>query len=97
MERCPKLRKLFLTAIRSTTTACIEAIASHLPDLEQLDVVGSNALTAAGLNALVVRCPALVYLDVSFCRLIAPEHIAKLRKLAPGVEIKSSCQPAADG
>jgi len=91
-ERCPNLRKLFLTAIRSTSTLCMESLVKFSTRMEQLDVVGSNSITVPAITAVLHSCSKLVYLDISFCRFISDEAIEELRKDAPQVSIKSSLQ-----
>ena len=91
-ERCVNLRKLFLTAIRSTSSLCVESLVKHSSRMEQLDVVGSNSITVPAITAVIQSCTALVYLDISFCRFISDEAVEQLRKDAPHVSIKSSLQ-----
>lgn len=40
LKSCPKIKKLFLAAIRGLTDRDLEAIANLCPDLEQLDLLG---------------------------------------------------------
>ena len=70
-ERCVRLRRLFLTALRTVAARDLLAFAEHLRALEQLDMLGAffasrdDALQA--LTTLAARCSTLRFVDVSFC------------------------------
>jgi len=45
---CPKLRKLFLTALRGICDKDLEPFTTSCPDLEQVDILGVHGITADG-------------------------------------------------
>ena len=56
-QKCPGLRKLFLTAIRNVTDGCLDALANNCGEtLEQLDVLGSNHISFEALKRVITRC-----------------------------------------
>jgi F-box/leucine-rich repeat protein 4 len=87
-ERCPRLRKLFLTAIRNVNDDCVAALTEHCTELEQLDVLGSTFITPRSVAALVAKCTHLRLLDVSFCSLIDTAVVDALLRSAPRLAVK---------
>jgi len=92
VRACGHLRKLSMTALRTTNDTCIEALAQHCPQLEQLDILGSNAITPPAMHAALETCRKLLYLDVSFCRHVETHDVDQLRQGFPAVSIKNSLQ-----
>ncbi|XP_071811417.1 F-box/LRR-repeat protein 4-like isoform X2 [Apostichopus japonicus] len=90
VQSCQKLKKLFLTSIRTTRDSDIEAIASHCNDLEQFDILGTNYVSPSSVERLLSRCQKLVFLDVSFCKQISDEDVQVWRSRFPDVSIKKS-------
>lgn len=89
IAQCP-LKKLVLTANRTINDAFLKTLASECPDLEQLDLLGSKDITCHGLDAMLVGCTKLVFLDISFCRGILEGHARMLQGLYPKVTFKQS-------
>ncbi|XP_053698120.1 F-box/LRR-repeat protein 4 [Sabethes cyaneus] len=67
VRSCPRLRKLYLAAIRGLTDRDLEAIANHCKQLEQLDLMGSMGISTEMCYRLLCRCKRLRLLDLSFC------------------------------
>ncbi|XP_071506910.1 F-box/LRR-repeat protein 4-like [Diadema antillarum] len=85
-----KLKKLFLTSIRSIADVDLFAIASGLHNLEQLDILGAQRVGIQGLIRVLDKCPMMKFIDVSFCRQITQEVVLQLREKYPNVAIKRS-------
>ena len=92
VKSCRKLRKLFLTTCRESDPTLIESIAINLPNLEQLDLLGSSCLTVECIENLFKRCQKLVFIDISFCRNFTTDVVDTLRKSYARIEIKRSFQ-----
>ncbi|XP_055526114.1 F-box/LRR-repeat protein 4 [Wyeomyia smithii] len=67
VRSCPRLRKLYLAAIRGLTDRDLEAVATHCQQLEQLDLMGSMGISTEMCYRLLCRCKRLRLLDLSFC------------------------------
>ena len=89
---CRKLRKLFLTTCRESDPVLMESIALNLPNLEQLDLLGSSSLTIDCIEYLFKRCKKLAFIDISFCRNFTTDVVDTLRKTYTHIEIKRSFQ-----
>lgn len=89
LARCP-LKKLFLTANRSVDDECLHILANSCPTLEQIDVLGSKGVTAIGVNALLLGCPGLIFIDLSFCANVESAQLEQWRDLYPNLTIKRS-------
>lgn len=87
---CPKLKKLLLTSIRSIADGDLYSIASNLPDLEQLDLLGAQRVSLNGITRVLDKCTKLVFLDVSFCQQLTLDVISKLREQYRHTDIKKS-------
>ena len=92
IKSCRKLRKLFLTTCRESDPILIESMVLHLPDLEQLDLLGSSCLSVECIENLFKKCKKLVFIDISFCRNFTIEVVETLRKSYTHIEIKRSFQ-----
>ncbi|XP_075155598.1 F box and leucine-rich-repeat gene 4 [Haematobia irritans] len=64
---CPKLKKLFLTAVRSLTDRDLEDIANLCPNLEQLDLMGVLGISKERYYEILQKCKKLELMDLSFC------------------------------
>ncbi|KAH8266558.1 hypothetical protein KR018_001417, partial [Drosophila ironensis] len=64
---CPRLKKLFLSAVRGTTESDLTHIAALGKNLEQLDLMGILNITHERVYDILVNCPKLQMLDLSFC------------------------------
>ncbi|KAJ3288040.1 hypothetical protein HK104_008354 [Borealophlyctis nickersoniae] len=65
-RRCPNLQVL-LYGWSNLTESALRTVASTLPDLRVLDLRGcQRAVTPLSMDALVLGCPALESLDISF-------------------------------
>ncbi|EAT33396.1 AAEL014330-PA, partial [Aedes aegypti] len=67
VKSCPRLRKLFLAAIRGLTDRDLEVIASNGENLEQLDLMGIMGISTEMCYRILCRCRKLKLLDLSFC------------------------------
>ncbi|XP_017012184.2 F-box/LRR-repeat protein 4 [Drosophila takahashii] len=67
LTNCPKLKKLFLSAVRGTTERDLMHIAALGKNLEQLDLMGILNITHERVYDILVHCPKLQLLDLSFC------------------------------
>ncbi|XP_055935988.1 F-box/LRR-repeat protein 4-like isoform X1 [Argiope bruennichi] len=90
IEGCPKLRKLFLSAIRTLSNSELYSIAMHCPDIEQLDILGSREYTLHGVKSLLQTCKKMKLLDVSYSSIEIRQNVAYLQTLFPAVSIKCS-------
>ncbi|KAL9967950.1 hypothetical protein ACROYT_G026265 [Oculina patagonica] len=89
-SKCRKLKKLFLTALRSVSDDVINALADNCPDMEQVDVLGTSLIQPDSITRLLKQCKNLKFLDVSFCSQISRELVRNLRSMYPKVSIKRS-------
>ncbi|CAH3021908.1 unnamed protein product [Porites evermanni] len=89
-SKCKKLRKLFLTALRSVNDDIINALANNCPDIEQVDVLGTGLIHAESIMRLLRQCKHLKLLDVSFCSQLTVEIVEGLQEMYPAVSIKKS-------
>lgn len=90
VQSCQKLKKLFLTSIRTTRDADIHAVASVCKDLEQFDILGTNCVSPSSVQKLLSLCGKLHFLDVSFCSQISDEDVQLWRSTHRHVNIKKS-------
>ncbi|GBM25693.1 F-box/LRR-repeat protein 4 [Araneus ventricosus] len=90
IARCPKLKKLFLTAIRTVSNNELNAVAMHCPDMEQLDILGTSEYNLAGLKTLLQNCKKMKLLDVSYAAAEVKLNVSNLRTMFPAVSIKCS-------
>lgn len=67
VQSCPRLRKLFLAAIRGLTDRDLEVIANSCENLEQLDLMGIMGISTEMCYRILCRCRKLKLLDLSFC------------------------------
>uniref|UniRef100_A0A8D8FQ96 F-box/LRR-repeat protein 4 n=1 Tax=Culex pipiens TaxID=7175 RepID=A0A8D8FQ96_CULPI len=67
VRSCPRLKKLFLAAIRGLTDRDLDVIATHCTGLQQLDLMGSMGISTEMCYRLLTRCRKLKLLDLSFC------------------------------
>ncbi|EDW00550.1 GH11799 [Drosophila grimshawi] len=67
LTNCPKLKKLFLSAMRGITERDLTHIATLGKNLEQLDLMGVTHITHERAYDILVRCKKLKLLDLSFC------------------------------
>lgn len=67
LSNCPKLKKLFLSAVRGITERDLAHIATLGKNLEQLDLMGILNITHERVYDILVHCTKLQLLDLSFC------------------------------
>uniref|UniRef100_T1ITN6 F-box domain-containing protein n=1 Tax=Strigamia maritima TaxID=126957 RepID=T1ITN6_STRMM len=91
-RNCPKLKKLFLTAIRTFRDADVAAVSYYCPNLEQLDILGTREVSPVAVLRALHEFKNLKYLDVSFCTQITNEVVDHWRKVFPATSIKKSFQ-----
>ncbi|KAK6617865.1 hypothetical protein RUM43_014094 [Polyplax serrata] len=89
---CPKLKKLFLTALRGICDKDLEPFIKSCPDLEQIDLLGVRGITPDICLRLLTELPKLRLLDLSFCDQISDIHVSEWKRLFPDVSIKRSFQ-----
>lgn len=89
---CPKLKKLFLAAIRGITDRDVENIANLCPNLEQLDLMGVLGISTERCYEILQKCKKLKLLDLSFCDNIDENQIARWCSMFK-VDIKRSFVP----
>ncbi|XP_034098475.1 F-box/LRR-repeat protein 4 [Drosophila albomicans] len=92
LSNCPKLKKLFLSAVRGITERDLVHIATLGKNLEQLDLMGILNITHERVYDILVHCTKLQLLDLSFCDSIMDRDldvIADWSRLF-NVDIKSS-------
>ncbi|PRD27203.1 UNVERIFIED_CONTAM: Fbxl4 [Trichonephila clavipes] len=75
---------------KNTSNDDLNAIATHCPEMEQLDILGTREYTVAGLKNLLQSCKKLKMLDISYCSAEVKSNVSVLRALYPNVEIKCS-------
>ncbi|XP_074659098.1 F-box/LRR-repeat protein 4-like isoform X2 [Tubulanus polymorphus] len=92
ISRCRKLKKLFLTANRTVSDTELNLIAKYLPDLQQLDILGTSAISTDAVQKVLDECRQLVFLDVSFCAAIDFMQVHSWNSQYPRVDIKKSFQ-----
>lgn len=92
VKSCKKLKKVFLTTCRESDPTLINSIATNLPDLEQLDLLGSSSLSVECIETLFKKCGKLKLVDLSFCRYFTEEVVDTLRKSYTHIDIKRSFQ-----
>ncbi|KAH8375782.1 hypothetical protein KR200_006425 [Drosophila serrata] len=92
LSNCPKLKKLFLSAVRGTTERDLMHIAALGKSLEQLDLMGILNITHERVYDILVHCPKLQLLDLSFCDNIMDRDFDVLADWSRlfNVDIKSS-------
>ncbi|XP_071803527.1 F-box/LRR-repeat protein 4-like [Asterias amurensis] len=90
VQSCKKLRKLYLTALRSVSDSDLYAIAANLPDLEQLDILGTLAVGPMSVQRVLESCPKLRLFDLSFCNGVPEDAVRVWRETYPNVSIKRS-------
>lgn len=69
-EKCPRLRRLCLTSLRTICDNDVTALALCCPRLQQLDILGTREVGPASCERLLATCQNLRYLDVSYCEQI---------------------------
>jgi len=85
-----KLKKLFLTAVRTVDNDDIDALANNSSELEQLDILGTGHVNSDNIHRLLQRCSRLKLLDLSFCNHIDSQKVQQWRQEFPDVSIKKS-------
>ncbi|XP_063240138.1 F-box/LRR-repeat protein 4 isoform X4 [Bacillus rossius redtenbacheri] len=89
---CPRLRKLFLAALKSVGDRDLEPFVRLCPGLEQVDLLGMRNISSGLCLQFLSRLPRLRLLDVSFCDQIQDAEVACWRSFFPHVSIKCSFQ-----
>ncbi|GIY87414.1 hypothetical protein CDAR_320621 [Caerostris darwini] len=90
VTHCPKLKKLFLTAIRTITNSELDAIAMNCPEMEQLDILGTSEYNVASVKNLLESCKNMKLLDISYSASEVKMSVSTLRTTFPSVKIKCS-------
>uniref|UniRef100_A0A336LTK7 CSON000981 protein n=1 Tax=Culicoides sonorensis TaxID=179676 RepID=A0A336LTK7_CULSO len=89
---CPKLKKLFLSAVRALSDRDLENIATFCPNLQQLDLMGIFGISTDSVEDLLSKCSNLKLLDLSFCNQIDQIRIDLWPDIF-GVNIKRALRP----
>uniref|UniRef100_A0A1I8PUZ4 F-box domain-containing protein n=1 Tax=Stomoxys calcitrans TaxID=35570 RepID=A0A1I8PUZ4_STOCA len=76
LMKCPKLKKLFLAAVRGLTDRDLEDIANLCPNLEQLDLMGVLGISKERYQDILQKCKKLELMDLSFCDNIMDYEVA---------------------
>ncbi|XP_037823105.1 LOW QUALITY PROTEIN: F-box/LRR-repeat protein 4-like [Lucilia sericata] len=76
LTKCPKLKKLFLAAVRGLTDRDLEYIANLCPNLEQLDLMGVLGISKEKYYDILQKCKKLQLMDLSFCDNIMDYEVA---------------------
>ncbi|XP_059609480.1 F-box/LRR-repeat protein 4 [Phlebotomus argentipes] len=92
LKSCPRLKKVFLAAIRGINDRDLENITEFCPNLEQLDLMGVLGITYDMCYKILSKCHKLKVLDLSFCDQIDELQIALWRDVF-GVSIKRNFEP----
>ncbi|CAG2220748.1 FBXL4 [Mytilus edulis] len=92
VDRCHKIKKLYLTANRTVCDDDLNAIASNCPDLEQLDILGTRQVSEESVLRILQSCPRMIMFDVSFCFSIEHEVVNEWSRIFPNCSIKKSFQ-----
>ncbi len=88
---CTRLERLILTAHRQTSDRDLRSMGQQLPDLRQLDLMGTRHVTVKAVEALLTQCTKLELLDIGYCdHLDNPETITALRTAYPKCHIIGS-------
>ncbi|KAK3872697.1 hypothetical protein Pcinc_022245 [Petrolisthes cinctipes] len=85
---CRGLKRLYLSALRTTTDHDLYILAAHASCLTQLDIMGTRNVTPEAVHRLLHSCPTLELLDVSFCEQVHSNHIFQWGMQFPHVCIK---------
>nr|CAD7571752.1 unnamed protein product [Timema californicum] len=89
---CPRIKKLFLAALRGVGDRDLEPFMDFCPDMEQIDLVGVRSITSTVCMQFLTRFPRLRLLDVSFCDQILDSEVSCWQFFFPHVSIKRSFQ-----
>ncbi|XP_065339884.1 F-box/LRR-repeat protein 4 [Cloeon dipterum] len=87
-KHCPKLKKIFVPAMRGLTDRDINALINNCPLLEQVDVLGIRNISPEICFRLLTQCHNMRLFDVSYCDKITRAHVALWRVQFPHVSIK---------
>ncbi|GIY51607.1 hypothetical protein CEXT_628541 [Caerostris extrusa] len=90
VTHCPKLKKLFLTAVRTITNSELDAIAMNCPEMEQLDILGTSEYNVASVKNLLECCKNMKLLDISYSASEVKMSVSTLQTTFPSVKIKCS-------
>jgi len=86
---CKHLEKIFLSSFRGLAERDLKYLVS-CKKLKQLDLLGSMSLTQDICQDILLCCPKLEMIDLSFCDLISNSKIEEWRIKFPNVAIKKS-------
>ncbi|KAK3745545.1 hypothetical protein QZH41_012454 [Actinostola sp. cb2023] len=86
----PRLKKLFMAALRSIDSKDVLAIAEYCKDMEQLDILGTSLVGPETIRRLMTKCSKLKFLDVSFCSQLKNGFVQEIRNMYPKTSIKKS-------
>nr|CAD7402773.1 unnamed protein product [Timema poppensis] len=89
---CPRIKKLFLAALRGVGDRDLEPFMDFCPNMEQIDLVGVRSITSTVCMQFLTRFPRLRLLDVSFCDQILDSEVSYWQFFFPHVSIKRSFQ-----
>lgn len=88
---CRYLEKVFLAALRGLTDRDLEPLLL-CQRLQQLDLLGARSLTPDICYGILLFCPKLEMIDLSFCEGINDFIVQEWRQQYPHVSIKRSFQ-----
>ncbi|KMQ90119.1 f-box lrr-repeat protein 4-like protein [Lasius niger] len=84
---CQFLEKVFLAAFRGLTDRDLKGL-TQCKHLKQLDLLGALSLTSDICYEMLLSCPKLELMDLSFCDNIDSFHIEMWQKEYPNVAFK---------
>ncbi|XP_049860890.1 F-box/LRR-repeat protein 4 isoform X1 [Schistocerca gregaria] len=89
---CPRLKKLFLAALRGVSDRDLDLFIENCPKMEQVDLMGVRCISREICLKFLTECRRLRLLDLSFCDQIQDTQVALWRHIFPNVSIKRSSQ-----
>jgi F-box/leucine-rich repeat protein 4 len=67
-------------------------LSKNCPQLEQLDILGSNLVTLDAIELVLRDCKNLKIFDISFCANVDIPSFVRLSQIFPNCSIKKSIQ-----
>ncbi|XP_028415668.1 F-box/LRR-repeat protein 4-like [Dendronephthya gigantea] len=92
VTHCPKIKKIFLTALRTVLDDDLIAISENCTMLEQLDILGNSNVTKKSAERILEECKNLKFFDVSFCSQLDDDWYRAAKERYPLVDLKKSVQ-----
>ncbi|XP_046846499.1 F-box/LRR-repeat protein 4-like [Xenia sp. Carnegie-2017] len=90
VTHCQKIKKIFLTAVRTLTDDDLLAISENCSLLEQLDILGNSNVSKESAERVLMECTNLKFFDVSFCSKLDSVWYHEMKARFPLVDLKKS-------